>query len=193
MKKRPRTARPAHAVCHQRKLCVVLLLSLALRVVFRPAVLPADDRAREYQVKAAYLLNFTKYVYWPEGSFSAQDSPFVVCVLNGGDFFQQLEATLRGKTTRGRQIIARSLTPDNDHENCHILYIPADAEQLSSSLLVRSHAHPVLTVGESPYFAGHGGCVALRMLHDTVQFDVNINAASAAGLRISPQMLTLAH
>jgi len=35
----------------------------------------------EYQVKAAFLFNFAKFVEWPAKSFSKPSDPIVICIL----------------------------------------------------------------------------------------------------------------
>jgi hypothetical protein len=41
----------------------------------------ADEPPLEYQVKAAFLLNFTKFVEWPASAFAQEHSPLTICIL----------------------------------------------------------------------------------------------------------------
>ena len=45
----------------------------------------------EYQVKAAFLYNFAKFVDWPPEVFRDPDAAFVICVVDEEAFAQALE------------------------------------------------------------------------------------------------------
>jgi hypothetical protein len=51
---------------------------------------------------------------------------------------------------------------------------------------------PVLTVGADDAFAREGGMIALRTIEGRVRFEVNLAAATRAGLKVSARMLDLA-
>lgn len=53
----------------------------------------------EYEVKAAYLYNFGRFVEWPNQATAAGGRPFAVCVLGQDPFGQALDAALAGKTS----------------------------------------------------------------------------------------------
>jgi len=58
-----------------------LLVALGTLVAVRA---PAADERLEYQVKAAFLLNFTKFIEWPASAFDTPDSPIVICIFLSG-------------------------------------------------------------------------------------------------------------
>jgi len=51
---------------------------------------------------------------------------------------------------------------------------------------------PILTVGETPGFAEHGGVIRFTVEDNRVRFEVNVDAAHQADLNISSRLLTLA-
>jgi len=53
--------------------------------------LAEDLVAKEYQIKAAYLYNFAKFVEWPENSFTNGQAPLVIGVLGENPFGGELE------------------------------------------------------------------------------------------------------
>ncbi|HEU5051094.1 MAG TPA: YfiR family protein, partial [Gemmatimonadales bacterium] len=54
----------------------------------------------EYQVKAAYLLNFARYVSWPEGAFASPTAPLPICVLGADPFGNALDEVVAGQGAR---------------------------------------------------------------------------------------------
>jgi len=61
----------------------------------------------EYQVKAAYLLNFARFIEWPPTVFQAQNTPITVCVFGYDPIGNTLDETLQGRSINNRQLLAR--------------------------------------------------------------------------------------
>jgi hypothetical protein len=58
----------------------------------------------EYHVKAAFLLNFTKFVEWPASSFSSPETPITICILGNDPFGPVLDQMIEGETASGRRL-----------------------------------------------------------------------------------------
>jgi hypothetical protein len=142
------------------------------------------DAALEYQVKAAFLFNFLKFVEWPSAQ---QDAPWVIGVLGRDPFGDVLDKTVRGKLVNGRSVEVRRYATRGDVKNCNILFIGrADFERLGIP------AQPgVLTVGEAPGFLKSGGIISFYIEENHVHFEIGPALARSAGLRVSAQLLKL--
>jgi hypothetical protein len=57
----------------------------------------AQDSASEYQVKAAYLFNFLKFVEWPEEAFTDPLAPIVIGIAGDDPFGNALPQVVVGK------------------------------------------------------------------------------------------------
>jgi hypothetical protein len=145
----------------------------------------------EQQVKAAYLLNFTRYVEWPSGAFAGPDAPVNLCVLGGDGFGGLVEQTVAGRRSRGRPV--RILRPDTPAQagDCHVAFL-AGPTRSTQEWLAALRRSPTLTVGEGPGFLRRGGMVAFVIVDETVRFEIDDNAARRAGLQISSRVLALA-
>ena len=89
-------------------------------------VLPARgqaDAATGYEVKAAFLFNFAKFIEWPPGAFAAPQSPFVVCVLGPDPFGNILDDTLQGKTIGDRAFTVQRLKDKADIRHCQMVFV----------------------------------------------------------------------
>src|SRR5579871_3652028 len=77
----------------------------------------------EYQVKAAFLFNFAKFVDWPAHAFTSASDPIAICVLGANPFGRSLEEAVHGKTVDGRGFAVRQLARMSQSSGCHILYV----------------------------------------------------------------------
>jgi len=86
----------------------VLRVGAARRIRKRPALRQSEQGGSklappsEYQVKASFLLNFTKFVEWP-GRPEASKSSFTICILGEDSFGRLLDYMVEGEQVNGRQ------------------------------------------------------------------------------------------
>jgi hypothetical protein len=160
------------------------VLAVAL-LVAASASLRAQSVSLEYQVKAAFLYNFVKFVEWPA---SALAGPLTICVAGRNPLGTFLDDTVRGETAGGRPIATRVIL--EPERGCHVVFVPDGAA--SSAYLRASRNSPTLTVGESPSFIDTGGIISFFVDAGKVRFEINPQAAERVQLRISSRLLQLA-
>jgi hypothetical protein len=146
----------------------------------------------EYQVKAAYLSNFGKFVEWPTRPAAAKDEPFNVCVIGDDPFGAALDAALEGETIDRAPMMARRIQKPEDATNCRILFISSTDISQIQAILTAVSGSSVLTVGESPDFTKRGGVVQFVLQGSRVRFEINLAAAQRLGLKLSSELLKLA-
>jgi hypothetical protein len=160
-----------------------LISAIALVLLWTQPAYPAGD-ALEYQVKAAFLYNFLKFVEWPE---KATDAPWVIGILGHDPFGTVLDETVRGKMVNGRKVNLRRYDKPGDVKDCNILFIGrGDYERTG----IPAQAG-MLTVGEAPGFLKAGGAINFYLDDNRVRFEIRPEAARAAGLHVSSQLLKL--
>jgi len=172
---------------------------MAVASVFAAMMLPnsggcdgwrADNRRpTEYQVKAAYLANFAKFVEWPAGSIT-DDNPIPVCVAGQDPFGPALDAALSGERVGGHPLVARRIDGLRDVDGCRILYVSSNEALIDSVGSVERM--PILTVSDAPDFLKHGGMIEFVLASNRVRFEINLAAARTAGLNISSELLRVA-
>jgi hypothetical protein len=168
-----------------------LLTSLAPLLPSRAAA-QGPPAPLERQVKAAYLLNFTRYVEWPAAAFPDSAAPVTLCLVGEDDAMPEIvRRTIEGRRSRGRPV--RLVRPDVPAQagECHLLFLPAETP-LMASWLAALRDTPTLTVGEGTDFLQRGGMVAFIIVDQTVRFLIDDRAARASRLRISSRVLALA-
>jgi hypothetical protein len=172
-------------------------MKLILRLTFLLGVIQPQVHAQasafdEYQVKAAFLFNFAKFVEWPPDAFSSPDQPIGICVLGQNPFGSVLEDTVRGKVVGRRTFVVLQI-PDGQHvSECHIVFICASAGKRSVSLLEELRNKGVLTVSETDGVQAMGGVIGLNLKDGRVRIEIDLAAAERAKLRISSKLLSLA-
>lgn len=147
----------------------------------------------EYEVKAAFLLNFTRYVTWPQSAFAEPEEPLVIGILGQDPFGALIDETVAGRLgDGGRPIEVRRLSEPAAAAACHIVFI-SRAERHQAALLESLDSRAILTVGESERFLRDGGGINLSIDRNSrVSFEVNLEATDRAGLTLSLHMLNLA-
>lgn len=146
----------------------------------------------EYEVKAAFLYNFVRFVEWPQEAFAGAGEPLRVCVLGRDPFGETLDRALGGKTVQGRALEVLRVGGMGEARGCHVLFVGDPEGRDPGSLLVVLGDAAVLTIGEAPGFARAGGTIQFVIEESRVRFEINAGAAERAHLRISSKLLGLA-
>lgn len=147
--------------------------------------------ASEYQIKAAFLYNFAKFIEWPANAHVADAQNFTIGIL-GPDPFGQDIAVIAGKLVKGKPLrVVRGLTLE-ELKGCQVLFIGTAAPAELARTLGALKDKPILTVGESEGFARRGGMIHLMTVENKVRFEINAQGAEEAGLKISSHLLRLA-
>ncbi|HEX7897259.1 MAG TPA: YfiR family protein [Planctomycetota bacterium] len=146
----------------------------------------------EYALKAAFLLNFAKYVEWPSRSFEDQEAAIHVAVLGRDPFGPELEAVLKGKIVRGRPLKLRRVGRPSDLRDVHIVFVPRSEERRLPEILARALSGAVLVVGESGEFCRAGGALSILVDNGKPRIEANPEAAARAALKIDAKLLKIA-
>lgn len=153
---------------------------------------PAQEGPSEYQVKAAFLFNFGKFVQWPQSSFTNPQAPFWVCVLGEDPFGSALDDTLRGKAIDGHPVSVTRIKDAASARGCQIVFVGASEKARLPAILGSLRAWNALVVGETEGFAASGGGIQFLLEENRVRFAINPDAIRRAGLQVSSRLLALA-
>jgi hypothetical protein len=146
----------------------------------------------EYEVKAAFLFHFAQFVEWPPESFKDAGTPLMYCTIGEDPFHGALDASLSGKTIGARPFQVRHVKQTSEIQGCHVLFIGEKEKKLLPAVLELLKRNPVLLVGESERFVQDGGTIGFSLEENKIRFEINLEAAEKAKLKISSRLLTLA-
>ncbi|MEO8295807.1 MAG: YfiR family protein [Gemmatimonadota bacterium] len=153
----------------------------------------AEESSIEYQVKAAYLLNFTRYVEWPRSAFSSASAPLDICIFGDDPFGLDLDRASADRSSGGHPIRVRRERERSRLTGCHLVFVGEREGHLYPEVGKQLTEKGMLTVGNNEQFARVGGIIGFVIVNETVRFVVNLEAQDRAGLRISSRVLTLAN
>lgn len=177
----------AQPACSAGALRVIVGILAALAYA---STLGAGPKPTEYEIKAAYLYNFGKFVKWPPSGSPADTFP--ICVLGQDPFGDILDTTLRGESIDGKSLIARRVGSVQEASTCRILFISAPGEKRIKEILAALKKSPVLTVSDMPGFLSAGGMIEFVLEGGRIRFQVNLAAAQNADLSMSSELLKVA-
>lgn len=164
-----------------------ITLGVLLAVTSAARAIAEDAPSRLDQLMAGYVLNFTKFVEWPESSSHSDE--LVICVAGNTGLYSALRSGAETVQVRTHRVTVREVTDAPAAAGCHVLYIepasPLHLTQLGASA-------PVLTVSDGNGFAHSGGTIELFTQANRLRFIINLENARHAGLRISSNLLQLA-
>lgn len=190
--------------------CNLIVLAL---VLFMAAIAPkarADSaQSLEYQVKAAFIYNFIKFVDWPKGKLADSNEPVIIGIV-GKDPFGNAFAPVKDKDDKGRKVTIKrfksfqELKGSNGNDQgelnrqieamrkCHLLFVcPSESERIPD-IIASVKGHSVLTVADTQGFLEAGGIINFIMEEQKVRFEINVATAKQAKLQIRSQLLRLA-
>jgi hypothetical protein len=145
----------------------------------------------EYELKAAFVYNFARFVEWPAQAFKEPGDPIKVCILGENPFGRSLDNTLQGKAVASRAFVVEQISDPRRAIGCHILFVSV-SERKRVRAILDVITSGVLTVGDMDGFAAQGGVVNFKLEDGKIRFEINAAAAGQQGLRVSSKLLSVA-
>lgn len=173
--------------------CLLPFLALALALLRIPLSAQSNPALVEHQLKAVFLLNFARFVEWPENAFQHGKAPFVIKIIGPSPIATLLEKALQGETYKHRTflLLVQEMENFNPSEPCHLLFVSRAAKDRVPSLLKQTSGSPVLLVSEVEGFIEAGGMINFVIANKNLVFEVNPAAAQKARLKMSSKLLSL--
>ncbi|OHE55951.1 MAG: hypothetical protein A2Z47_06915 [Thermodesulfovibrio sp. RBG_19FT_COMBO_42_12] len=169
-------------------LSIILVLSIAINISSADA---QQHKPGEYDVKAAFIYNFLKFIDWPDGAFVDEQNSMSICVLGKSPFGSALDF-VREEKINNRKIIVKHYNNIHDLGRCHILFISRSEGEGLTQILENLKGLNILTISDNKGFAQQGVVINFYIEEDKVRFEINQDAANRSGLKISSKLLSLA-
>ncbi|HJS90061.1 MAG TPA: YfiR family protein [Steroidobacteraceae bacterium] len=168
------------------------LRRIALTLVLCATTCALASPTPEYQVKAAFLFNFSQFVSWPAQAFSSPKAPIVIAVLGEDPFGSDLDSMVSGQHVDGHALLVRRYRDVSKVDGCHILFIDRSESAELPQILRTLQGRAILTVSDIDGSAESGVMIDLVTRNNHIRMHVNLAAARASGLTVSSQLLRLA-
>jgi len=170
---------------------LAVLRYLRAMLVFACLAAPGHGAAApsEYQVKAVFLFNFSRFVEWPAAAFTSPSDPFVVGVFGHDPFGADLDEVVKGETVNGRPLVVRRVQSAAEARECQILFIHQSEGPRLTEVLSALDRRSTLTVSDVPGVAQRGVMIRLVTERGRVRMRIDVESARAAALVISSNLL----
>lgn len=168
--------------------CLIIFVSLALSGGANGIAAASDYGYDEAEIKAAYLVNFTRFTRWTE----RENKPVInICVSGDLGVFQALKA-LEPAAKGKRPLIAELVELPGKVVHCDLLYV-ADIDSDKKPVMLNALAQEsVITVSDMPDFIADGGMIALNKSDERLVFELNLKLARQSGIRFESRLARLA-
>jgi len=164
-----------------------LRIWIAVALMAAPALAAAAPG--EYQVKAVFLFNFSRFVEWPASAFADPNAPFVVGVFGHDPFGADLDEVVKGETVNGHPLVVRRVQSAADAAGCQILFIHQSEDGRLDEVLSSLDHRSTLTVSDLPGAAQRGVMIRLVTEKGRIRLRIDVESARAAELKISSNLL----
>jgi hypothetical protein len=164
-------------------------LAVFLGCIIAPNLGQAAGPSKEYEVKAAFLLNFVQYIDWPTTAFADAKSPIAIGVLGDDPFGSALDQTFQGESAHGRSFVIKRSRSVDDLKSCHLLFISKSEKDKVDDILSSLNTTTLATVSEFDGFARRGGLINFYLEGKKIRFEINTNAAQSKDLKVSSELL----
>jgi hypothetical protein len=145
--------------------------------------------ATEYEVKAVFVFNFSRFVEWSPQAFSAPNAPFVIGVLGNDPFGAHLDEAMRGEQLDQHPLVVRRFRTVEEIGDCQILFIDRSENERLGQIIAALDHRSTLTVSELDRSSERGVMIQFTTENNRIRLRINVEAARAAGLTISSKLL----
>jgi hypothetical protein len=176
---------------HRPIAAALLALLGALGLACLPgATAAASESYSEDAVKAAFLYRFTGYVDWPPAALS--NPPFIIAVLDADGIAAELARLLQTHLVQNQAAQVRSIRSIREFDNAQMLYIGTAHREDLRHVIAALSGRPVLIVTSEVDGLDAGSTVNFLLIDQRVRFEISVDAAHSAGLKVASELLAVA-
>lgn len=148
-----------------------------------------DPAEVEYKLKAAYLLNFAKFIAWPADI--NQPGAFPICIYGEDPFGSALKGVEK-KSIKGKPITIQFSGDGSVPGSCRIVFVSRSEIGKVDHILQKVNGKPIVLVSDLEGFASQGGTVEFIWMDNKLRFIINNSQAKQNGIKITASLLKLA-
>lgn len=158
-------------------------------IIFSFTSFRQKDQVKEYNLKAAFIYNFTRYIEWKPTS---DQNEFIIGVIGSSPINDPLAEIVKTETVDSKKIVIKQFSKPADITFCHILFIPQNSNFALDDILTKTTGKGMLIISEKNGYAELGTAINFVIVNRKLKFEANVKAINAAGLTASSQLLKLA-
>lgn len=142
-------------------------------------------------IYAAFTLNLTRFISWPDGTFSSRTAPFVIGTFPRDPINDALDDAAKGEMVEGHAIRTMRIQSLDDLGKCQVVFL-SKGNATRPAVLARLAHKPILSVSDADGFLDLGGHVRFVSQPPHTKLQVSPENLKASGLESRSQLLRLA-
>ncbi len=172
----------------------IAILAVATLLAVSTPTEAQSSTATERKVKVAYIYNFIRYVQWPKSAFSADDSPFVIGILEDDPHGRLLDHIATSKKAMGRKIVIRRFDSVDEIDSCHLVFVTGNINAGDEKAVIdKSETYKALLIMDTGNAAHEGAPIRFFLDQDgTIGLQINITAMQSRDLKADAKLLKIA-
>lgn len=142
----------------------------------------------EYNLKAMFILNFIKYVEWPQEI----DNTFRIAIVGESEIKEALITMIKMKPSMEGKRIEIITLEEGEVRPCQMIFIPSEESKELASIIKGYQGKGVLIITDENHHASKGAAINLINIDNKIRFEIYLNQAKLAGIKISSKLSELA-
>ena len=156
-----------------------------------PGPSQAQKPSQEYQLKLAFIVNFARFITWPEEAFSPELPQLTLCILGENPFGDALNG-VKGKKVGNRKLKIEQIDNLDKEPQCHLLFVSQSKVDSLAALTTAIGNRPIVTISDIPDFATAGETIEFVLKNNRLSFIINNSVLKERGVQASSSLLNLA-
>jgi hypothetical protein len=158
-----------------RKLIVIgILLFISMRSI-----------GQEENYISLYLLNFTRYVEWPEAERTGN---FVIEVLGHVSVYEKLKEITKGKMAGNQPIEVRNYMSVEEMGEPHVMFVGHWQSRQMKDVVAKLAGRSTLIVAEHEGMIDQGAAINFVISEEKIQYEFKKDHALNRGLKVSSRL-----
>jgi hypothetical protein len=146
----------------------------------------SEGEGNEYNIKAMFVLNFMKYVEWPE---QPENEKFVIGVAGDSEIYDAL-VTMTTNRQENKKIKIEKVTQESV-ENCQILVITRNENKRMDEWVKKYQGKGILIISDE-FKSVNTTAINLITIKNKIRFEINYVQARRDGVKISSRLAEMA-
>ncbi len=142
----------------------------------------------EYNLKAMFILNFMKYVEWPQ----SKDNTFRIAIAGQSEIKEALITMIKMKPALEGKKIEIITLEEGEVRPCQILFVPNDESKELLNIIKGYQGKGILIITDDNHYASKGAAINLINIDNKIRFEIYLAQAKLAGIKISSKLSELA-
>ncbi len=171
-----------------------LFVMLCVTLLFQALAMEHGNSqvAKEYQIKAVFLYNFSNFIRWPDSAFDSPEAAFNICILGEDPFQQVIDITTEDVTTQDKRPIEILRVAKTEKAlACHILFISKSEAYNVDGIIREVGQYAILTVSDLDSFMERCGMIRFFIDNDRIRLEINRDKLESVGLKADANLLNL--